>query len=374
VDCDSWETVASTPVPGWTSAPTDADTSSDPQVASSLNGTHGEATNSDDVNNIDDALAQMANAQVFDNQPGVGRDRREARNRQRRRPIQNRRADRPDRERPRGIQPVVNEPVILPVVNVPVIEEAPEPPDEIEPEPDEPPRVALIIDMYIPSMGVTELPLYSWYRAMYFNASLATGGFAMLYYNSRAVAGGLGFGSRFLSHVLSKKTELHYNRSALPILAPILCTLAYTGLSILRVFDIDLGCIARFLNLRNVFTTPRFTRISPLRKTLNVTTGLDRTHLALSGYTGIYRGGVYEELVDPSVAKYGTGAMTDCKQGVMAHHMREILKTTYPGTVVNQVVFANTVIYSTAAILELQNTIKSHTCLTKAAYASSSMM
>jgi len=332
----SWETLANTAVPGWTVLPEQV--VHNPFHTSSLNGSHGEFTESDDVDNVDNALAQMANAQVFDNQPGIGRDRREARNHQRRRPIQNRRADRPEQRPQVRLPPAVDE----------AINEALEQPDAIEPVAPEPPRVAVVTNMEIPSMGMSESPLYMWYIAMYYRSTIITAGIYLL------------------GCVL--------DIGLLPMVVPACCALGYVGLLVLRTLGIDMGRITRYFNIQNVFTTRRFTRISPLRKTLCVTTGLDRTHLALSGYTGVYRGNVYEELVDPCVAKYGTGVMSDCKQGVMSHYMRELLKTTYPGTEVNQVTFANTVVFSTAAIIELQNTIKSHTHLSKAAYASSSMM
>lgn len=342
-------------------------------VTSPLNGSHGEFTETDDFDNIDGLLAQMDNAQVFDNQPN-GRERREARNRQHRRPIQNRRANRavqaPENQQAQGqrIQlpriPRVNQPA--PELNLGVDQGMVdvEQPDD-EPAPPEPPRIAVIANVEIPSMGVAEKYMYTWYLKITRNILIVTSGVIM------------GAAPLMRRLKISFTPETLINRGLKYLVPNVLKYVlpVYAGLSIFRYYRIDLRRIAMgYFNPLGVFTTDRFTKIAPLRKTLFVKGGENATHLALSGYTGVYRGDIYEELVDPCVSKYGTGVLSDCKQGVMSHYMRELLKTTYPGTIVSQKIFANTVVYSTAAILELQNTISSHTRLSKAAYASSSMM
>jgi len=98
----SWETIANTAVPGWTVLPEQI--IGNPLVQSSLNGSHGEYTESDDVENIDNLLLQMADAAEFDNRPGGGRLHREALNRQQRRPLANREMA-PRIRRPRGPPP-----------------------------------------------------------------------------------------------------------------------------------------------------------------------------------------------------------------------------------------------------------------------------
>jgi len=356
----SWAEVANAPVAGWAVIPEPV--VDDHLVTSSLNGSHGEYTGSDDVANIDNALVQMANAQVFDNQPGIGRERREARNHQHRRPIQNRRADNPRREpRPLRIdannEQWVDEPEQIPGDN--------DPARVVPPEIERPLRIAIVSNMEIPSMGIAEKPLYPLSILRLRNLGV----FATAQY----MLGSLVLKSKFL-----------YGRSNILLLADALVNfaapvakyslIACGALCAFRFWNIDLGRLGNMFGVQNVFTTMRFTRISPLRKILKKKSGPDSTHLALSGYTGVYRGNVYEQLVDPCVSKYGTGVFNDTKQGVVGQYMRELLKSTYPDTIVNQVTFANTVVYTTAAILELQNTISSHTSLLKATYASSSMM
>jgi len=383
------------------------------ETLTSLNGSHGEYTGSDDLDNIDQMLAQMANAQAFDNQPGASRARREARNHQHRRPVVNRRADEPTprQDRPRGQSGPGARPDLGPE-SIPInkIEEAadgaPTGQNVIAPAP-EPPRVATVSLIEIPSMGRPEIPpppLYQWYTAFYYTSFkyssvlLSCLSFVRINYGFQwfLVPCGCLLACFFLKFLRWIHVDLGYVLREIlsdPVVTILLvcclalaqidvqylnvpggCLLAYLSLKLLRYILVCLGLFARQIAHSNAFTTKRFTHIAPVRRTLNVTSGPDRTHLALSGYTGVYRGSIYDELVDPCVAKYGTGLMTDNKQGVMSNYMREVLKTTYPGTIVDQVTFGNTVVFATAAILELQNTISSHTKLTKAAYASSSMM
>jgi len=120
---NGWETAGDLPT-GWTTIPSDTSIGSDPVVASSLNGTHGEATNSDDVDRLDDMLAQMQGAAQFENEVGVGRERREARNHQQRRPHANRN-NAPRQRQPRGPPPnpppIVEEPPPIVVEEEPVV-------------------------------------------------------------------------------------------------------------------------------------------------------------------------------------------------------------------------------------------------------------
>jgi len=157
---NGWESAGNLP-PGWVTIPSDISISPDPVVASSLNGTHGEATNSDDVDRLDGLLAQMQGVAQFDNEVIFGRERREARNHQQRRPHANRNNE-PRQRRPRGPEDlfaVLPNPPRGPPPNrpPPVVERPPRPPRGPPPNPPLP-----VVEMP-PLVVIDEVPLDTCY-------------------------------------------------------------------------------------------------------------------------------------------------------------------------------------------------------------------
>jgi len=359
----SWETIASSVVTGWTILPEQIILENHPFVTSSLNGSHGEATNSDDVARIDNALAQMQGALAFRNEDAGNRNRREARNHQHRRPRANRNANvvlddvmnpillgNPDVVVERVVNnpdlPNQAQPPIVPVVPLPLVANA------FADEPDVlPPRVATRARVDIPSMDPSIEPLRL--------------------YNRCIIACVTGVPTFFMVAVFSPRD-----------LAPIyftcinLCFCLGITLFIMRLlnFDVVRRVKRMFYGLRPVFNRPKFRMNARGIRTMQETTGPDRTYLAMSDYTGYFVGDIYDEVSDQAVLKYTTGPMTESKQNIVYNYMSELLKSDYPGTQVDVHILINTLIFTTGVILELQNTTKCHTVLPRAAYASSSMM